>query len=331
MSQPMYHQLNPLIRLKENELLTPEVFQQLVEANDFKQIENILSGTVYGKYLEDNFEKDFEKSLDQELLTTFSELAEAAPNPDLVWIYTMRYTFHNLKVLTKAFYTENNYDDLYLPDGIYEAEELKHAVETGKSSVLPKSLLKSILEVRDYMEESSIMQGIDVIYDRQFLTEQRRLADELDYPALTKEIIAFIDLTNIGIALRCLAQNRTQGFMSTVLSSSGSIPKDTLMSFAEKDLAAFVDFVKASEYGDLLTPAFESEEIDHGRLELIKDNYLTGLLDGAQTIAFGPLPLLAFLNGKDIEVKNLRLILVGKRSGFTKEQIKERMRMTYGL
>ena len=116
MSQPIYHQLNPLIRLKENELLTPEIFQQLIEANDFKQIETILSGTVYGSYLTENFEKNFEKSLDQELLTTFSELAEAAPNPDLVWIYTMRYTFHNLKVLTKAFYTKNNYCLLYTSD-----------------------------------------------------------------------------------------------------------------------------------------------------------------------------------------------------------------------
>ena len=44
MSQPMYHQLNPLIRLKENELLTPEVFQQLIEASDFKQLEAILAG-----------------------------------------------------------------------------------------------------------------------------------------------------------------------------------------------------------------------------------------------------------------------------------------------
>lgn len=331
MSQPIYHQLNPLIRLKENELLTPEIFQQLIEANDFKQIETILSGTVYGSYLTENFEKNFEKSLDQELLTTFSELAEAAPNPDLVWIYTMRYTFHNLKVLTKAFYTKNNYDGLYLPDGIYEAEELKHAVETGKSSVLPKSLLKSIIEVRDYMEESNIMQGIDVIYDRQFLTEQRRLADELDEPVLTREIITFIDLTNLTTALRCLAHKRTKGFMSTVLSSSGSIPKDTLMSFAEKDLPAFVEFIKASEYGDLLESVFEGEEINYARLDLLKDDYLTELLDGAQTTAFGPLPLLAFLNGKDIEVKNLRLILVGKRSGFTKEQIRERMRMTYGL
>ena len=331
MSQPMYHQLNPLIRLKENELLTPEVFQQLIEASDFKQLEAILAGTVYGTYLEENFAKNFEKSLNQELLTTFSQLAEAAPNPDLIWIYTMRYTFHNLKVLTKAYYTKNNYDELYLPDGIYSAEELKGAVETGKSSVLPQSLLKSILEVREYMAESNIMQGIDVIYDRQFLTEQRRLADELDYPALTKEIISFIDLTNLTTALRCLEQKRTQGFMSTVLSSSGSIPKDTLMSFAEKGLPAFIDFLLASNYGDLLAPVFEGEEIDYARLDLLKDDYLSSLFDGAQTIAFGPLPLLAFLNNKDIEVKNLRLILVGKRSGFTKEQIKERMRMTYGL
>ena len=116
-----------------------------------------------------------------------------------------------------------------------------------------------------------------------------------------------------------------------MLSQFRSISKDTLMSFAEKDLQAFIDFILASTYGELLAPVFEGEAIDYARLDLLKDDYLSSLFDGAQTIAFGPLPLLAFLNNKDIEVKNLRLILVGKRSGFTKEQIKERMRMTYGL
>ena len=156
MSQPMYHQLNPLIRLKENELLTPEVFQQLIDASDFKQLEAILAGTVYGTYLDDDFSKDFEKSLNQELLTTFSELAEAAPNPALVWIYTMRYTFHNLKVLTKAYYTKNNYDALYLPDGIYTAEELNDAVENREILGFTQKVFKSIQEVREYMEESGI-------------------------------------------------------------------------------------------------------------------------------------------------------------------------------
>ncbi|WP_424684655.1 V-type ATPase subunit [Enterococcus sp.] len=331
MAKEMYHQLNPLIRLKETELLTTEVFQQLIDATDFKKIVAILTPTVYGQYLTADFQQDFEKSLNQELLTTFEELEKAAPDANLVWVYTMRYTFHNLKVLTKAYYVGEDYDYLYLPDGLYGMDELKHAVETGKSATLPEGVLKSIQEVKEGMEESRILQGIDVIYDRSFLTEQRRLGEALGYPELLEEIIAFIDLTNLITSLRCLQQHRSQAFMSTVLSSSGSIEKEVLMRFAESDPQHLVAFIRNSSYGDLLAPAFESEEIDYGKLDLIKDNYLTQMFASAQTTAFGPLPLLAFLNAKDIEIKNLRLILVGKRAGFSKSQLQERMRMTYGV
>ncbi len=331
MAKQMYHQLNPLIRLKENELLTPDVFQQLLEAKDFKKIEGVLAATVYNRYLDDNFPKDFEKALNQELLSTFEELAEAAPDRYLVWVYTMRYTLHNLKVFTKAFYVGENYDHLYLPDGLFSMEELKHAVETGISSELPENILRSIAKVKAYMEESHILQGIDVIYDRHFLKEQRRLGETLGYPELLEEIIAFIDLTNLVTTLRCLEQGRSQGFMSTVLSSSGSIEKSQWMSFAEKSLSELTAFILSSAYGDLLAPVFDGDAIDYARLDVIKDNYLTGMYEKARTTAFGPLPLLAFLNAKDIEVKNLRLILVGKRSGFTKEQLQERMRVTYDV
>lgn len=331
MAKQMYHQLNPLIRLKENELLAPEVFQQLIAAEDFKKIEGILMPTVYHQYLDANFQKDFEKSLNQELLTTFEELAAAAPDRNLVWVYTMRYTLHNLKVFTKAYYVKENYDHLYLPDGMFTMDELKHAVETGISSVLPESILYSIGRVKEYMEESHILQGIDVIYDRHYLKEQRRLGETLGYPELLEEIIAFIDLTNLTTALRCVAQGRSQGFMSTVLSSSGSIEKSQWMSFAEQSLSDLTTFILESAYGNLLLPVFDGEKIDFAGLDVIKDNYLTGMYEQARTTAFGPLPLLAFLNAKDIEIKNLRLILVGKRAGFTKEQLQERMRMTYDV
>ncbi|MGX7133177.1 V-type ATPase subunit [Enterococcus songbeiensis] len=331
MSNPLYHKINPFIRLKENELLKPDFFEQLIAAENFQQIRELLAQTVYGNNLGENFELTIEQTLNQELLTTYEELIEVAPEPKVIWMYTMRYTFHNLKVLTKAEIAGENYDSLFLPDGFYPLDKLKTAIQTGKSTVLPTTVLKSIQEVREHIEESTILQGIDVIYDRRFLKEQRRLAEELGYPELLEEVTASIDLNNIITALRCLIQKRTQAFLSAVLSSSGSISKETYMSFAGKDLDSFRTFLLESAYGELIRPAIEKEEIDFAQLDLIKDDYLTEIVEGAQTQAFGPLPLLAFLNAKDIEAKNLRLIIVGKRSGFTATQIKERMRKTYDV
>ena len=109
----------------------------------------------------------------------FTWLKESAPEPEVVWVYTMRYTFHNLKVLTKAEMTGKNLDHLYRNDGFYSCETLKQAIHTQASTELPSQLMDSIREVHEYCEESSVLQGIDVIYDRYFLTEQRRLERNL--------------------------------------------------------------------------------------------------------------------------------------------------------
>lgn len=321
----LYHTINPIIRIKENELLSNGIFQQLIEANSFEQIAEILGPTIYGKYLNTHFQFEFEQILNDELSATYQEMITLTPDSDIVWMYTMRNTFHNLKILTKAEKISENYDYLYLPDGFYSIEELKNAIETGVSTRLPESILESIQEVEAYFQEATILQGIDVIYDRQFLKEQRRLAEITGSLELLEKTICFIDLTNIIITARCILQKRSYGFMSAVLSSAGSITKENFLEYADRPMKDFMSFLLLSEYGDLLLPALK-EDINFLKLDLIKDNYLTSFFEQSKTTAFGPLPLLAFLNAKEIEATNLRLIIVGKRSGFTKEQIRERMR-----
>ena len=75
-----YHTVNPIIRIKENELLSKDTFEQLIQAPNFEKVAEILAPTVYGKYLGENFQYDFEKSLNQELVQTYGELIEIIPN-----------------------------------------------------------------------------------------------------------------------------------------------------------------------------------------------------------------------------------------------------------
>ena len=118
--------------------------------------------------------------------------------------------------------------------------------------------------------------------------------------------------------------------MSTVLSSRGSIPKVELLSYIETSLEQLTDYLCSTVYGEIIIPIVQEHTLDLTELERVWDDYLTELYEIAQTQAFGPLPVLALLNAKSVEVKNLRLIITGKQVGLSKEQIRERMRVTYG-
>ncbi len=90
-----------------------------------------------------------------------------------------------------------------------------------------------------------------MIYDRSFLTEQRRLGEKLGYPELLEEFIAFIDLTNITTTARGILQDRSAGFMTTDISSWGSIPKYRLLSFVRGQMASFTQFLLSTKYSEL--------------------------------------------------------------------------------
>ncbi len=239
-----FHTVNPIIRIKENELLTEETFEAMIQANSFEEIQTLLKNTIYEKYLTDNFQFRFESILEKTMTETYQELLDIVSNPDIIWLYTMKYTFHNLKVLTKAEKLGQNYDYLFIPDGFYSLVDVKSAVQTGVSGVLPATVLKAIQDVEDYFTESSIIQGIDVIYDRRYLKEQRRLAETIKDPVLLEAVLLSIDFSNIVTMARCLLQNRTVGFMSTVLSEAGAIKKEELLSYAESSMATFIAFLK---------------------------------------------------------------------------------------
>lgn len=330
MKQSTYHELNPLVRLKELDLLAPELMARMIKAEDLTEVEALFRGTIYGEFLSDDFYESFEEALGTAQDNLLAELVKIIPDPNVIWIYTMRFTFHNLKALIKADLLDKNFDELYIYDGFYSLEQIKTAIRTGQASGLPNILLDSIREVREHFEESNSLQGIDIILDRKFLYCQRKIADTINEPELTQEVISFIDFTNILMTARGIKQKRSRNFMSTALSSQGSIPKEELLDCVEVGLEKLISYLRTTTYNEIIEPIIEDNTIDLSLLERLCDDYLTSFYETAQTQAFGPLPVLALLNAKAIETKNLRLIITGKRVGLTDDQIRERMRETYG-
>ena len=216
------------------------------------------------------------------------------------------------------------------PISLKQRRIVRKGFKTKKEALEAEQYLRSV-ELKEKSFNSKI--SIDILYDRAFLQQQRKLADELGYEELTKEVIAFIDLTNLSTMARGIVQHQNSNFLSTVLSSAGSLSKKELLTYAEKSLVEFTAFVRTTNYGQLLEKIInkETNELNLLAFEKLKDDYLTSMYENGRTVAFGPLPLLAFLNAKEVEWKNLRLILVGKHSGFSNEKIRERMRKVNGV
>ncbi|MEC6747520.1 V-type ATP synthase subunit C [Marinilactibacillus sp. XAAS-LB27] len=332
MKDTAYGSSNVLIRVYENNLLNRGHYDRMLAADSFEDAVNVLRETPYRNDVDRIKEdKDYDTMLMNELHQTFDELFKISPNKALVEVFGLRYAYHNLKVLFKEEFTEQDLDHLFIPIGRYDISELRQAVRTGASDVLPQPYLDSINEVQMDYDEYQNTQSIDIILDRRFFSHMRILADETGEQGIPEMVETFIDFQNLSTLTRAMKQNRTRNFLVTILSSSGSIPKADLVDIANKDMSTAANTLKNTKYKSIIEASVDSDtnEISPVKLDFEIDNAYMKMMQDAKLKSFGPLPIAAFIYAKETEVKNLRLILSGKENGVSADGIRERMRLNY--
>ena len=209
---------------------------------------------------------------------------------------------------------------------------LRQAVETKSSSDLDNDYLISIREAADSYEEYKNSQAVDIILDRRYFTHLRHLAESLDDAKILDLVTFYIDLNNLSTLTRAIRQKRTRNFLTTILSSSGTIPKDQLVQIGADNLVNAGKKLAETKYKNIILASIndETKELSPEKIDLETDNAFINRIKDAKLEVFGPLPMIAYLYAKENEVKNLRLILVGKENDLSVESIRERMRMNYG-
>lgn len=332
MEDTAYASANVRIRVFENNLLNRSQYERMIAASSYDEALNVLRETPYRNIVDELREtRSYDEAMMDNLHETFEELFRISPEKELVEIPALRYSYHNLKVLLKERFTGNDFSSLLIPVGA-SVSELRQAIHTQKSEELHPSYLESIREVLTDYEEYGNSQAVDIILDRRYFTHMKRLADDTGDERVQDIVGFYIDINNLSTLSRAIKQQRNRNFLVTILSSSGTIPKEDLVELGREDLSSAARILREGKYGDIVSEAIdpETQQLSPILLDLSTDNAFMRRMQQAKLEAFGPLPILAYLYSKEIEVKNLRLILAGKENGLPPEQIRERLRLNYG-
>ena len=329
-----YGSINVTIRVYENNLLNQAIYDRMLAANTFEGAVNVLRETTYREHVERVLEtRDYNQMIEQELEGVFARLFQMAPNPAIVELASLRYVYHNLKVLFKEEYTGLELDDIQFEIGYYPLAELRKAVTTGRSEVLPEPYIQGIQEVqRDYAEYQNI-HFIEVILDRYYFTHLKKIALEIGDSNILSVVDLQIDMKNISTLIRAQRQNRTANFMRSVLSDAGTFSIEQLVNMATGNERALVQTLMDSQYNYLLSDALieGGQHLSSIQVDRIAENAVMRKMQEAKLNVFGPMPMLAFIYAKETEAKNLRLVLSAKDNQIANEVIVGRMRLNYVL
>jgi len=322
------------IRVLETRLLSRAELQRMMEAPSAQEALSVLMDSPYEEFLSTlSSPLQFEEALNAELERTYRMIDKLSQDKGLTDIFRVRWDYHNLKVLLKAFYMGLEAEDVALvPLGLIELDLIKAAMgEEGRVDLLPDYLRETLSEAQAEYEESHDPQMIDVTVERRAFEDMLKRAEEYPNGFLAGYFRAAIDLLNIRNLVRLKFLESSARLLEKVLVEGGLIPKSRYFRMLDENIAEIPSLLKGTPYSDVIVPGVQ-ELVETGSLttfEKLMDEYLIDYIRPAKYVAFGIEPLIAYLIAKEHEVKLIRIIMIGKINQLSMDSISERLREPY--
>lgn len=327
-----FTQVIPRLRVLENRLLDKSKFDRMIDSSSAEDALKILQETEYINVSKEiSHPKEYEVILSNELKRVFNMIYDATPHKEVADIMSIKYDFHNIKVLIKAKLLDKNFDEMLIPVGTIEIKKLKNAIDENNYRDIPNLMGKGMeTALEDFLKEKD-PQRIDLIVDKLQYDYMYEIANKLDDPFIKKYVDRLIDLSNIRTLLRVRKQKKGREFLNGALISGGRIDKDKLLVLLNDSAENIYGKLAYTDYSQVLKPGVEQyiRTGSSSELERLSDNYILAFMKDAKYVSFGPEPIIAYIYAKENEIKNIRIIMVGKLNNMPSEVIRERLREGY--
>lgn len=317
------------IRALEAKLLDFAKYQRMLDTPDAPESWRALAEAGYTKVAEIKLD-DYEHFLQTELRELYELLKRIAPQPEETDWLTQRYDFHHLKVYLKAkLLGEDPREGLITGVGLIPLKLIETAVNTEVWSALPPELAcAGERAFREYQNTKQV-QSIDTVVDIELFALLQQAVAGRSY--LEGLISIWADLVNLKTLLRAKLLHKERAFVERVLVPVGMLDKSRLLTLYDATLETWAEELRHTHYGDLVARSLRAweEQRSLALLEKLNDDLVTNYLKKAKLALYGVEPLVAYVWAKEIELKNIRIILIGRLNGLAKEAIAERLRVSY--
>lgn len=316
----------------ETKLIDKAKIERMIEAPSANEVLRILNETEYSN-VSSNVKRaeDYEEILSAELKRVYDLVYEISPIKDVVKIMSLKYDYHNIKVLLKGKVLNKDLSSMLINLGSLDLQEIKRKIDGDSFKSLSGNLGKGISEALKVFEETKDPQKIDIILDKYMYKELVDLKKSLNYKFIDNLVKAMIDSTNIRTLLRVKKQNKNRDFAKEVIVDGGDIDSSKLISLISETPENIMNKLQSTIYSSLVKEGLEGyiESDSASLLEKLSDNYIMDLMKGSKLVTFGPEKILSYIYAKETEIKVIRIIMVGKLNNIAEEVIRERLRDIY--
>lgn len=321
------------LRALENRLLDESVLQRMIDSDTLEAALKVLGETPYSAaIMELRSPLDFDKAIENELLRSYGEAATFVPDSGLMELLRLQYDVHNVKVLVKSQILlasgEKRHLELMTKLGNIDTDKLILAVEGEEYWELPYGFDSAIPASIAAWDTNEHLLATEKTLDDAYMKALLELAESLGVESVTEWVRCRIDGENLKTLLRLSRIDIERSLIPTYLHAGGNIPVNRLVPLITEPVENWGRLLAYTDIGALLQPFGEGEDFSTLLVQYEKalDNFLTGVIGRSRYDAFSPANVVRYLWLKEIEAKNLRVILVSVSNGMERDEIRGLLR-----
>lgn len=307
-----------VIRAREVKLLTEKRFEELLSSADTEELMSALHDTSYGQFFRNINRSEAEKALGESKIALYNDLEKLIDNFDIMSVLRAKYDFHNVKVLLKGKISEEDFSDKCSSLSSIPVSKMVEVFKEEKYSYFPLYLRKAIESgISTYYSKDHNPQALSFAVDAimaETLTSYTENSFLNDYYKL------WVDLTNLKIILRLLFLEKYQELIEFAVLPGGNIGKERIKNAKIENSDSLEDFYGGTIYSSLL-----QWKDSFSVLERESEKLLISYLNSVAFESIGVEPVISYLLLKENEIRNLRVIFIGKINGVGEDLIKERL------
>jgi len=318
---------NTITCIEDSKLLKRFQYEILHNTGSLQASLDELNKMNYFRTYENANTGNYSVILDGLMKDTFDLMKHLAP-VELIWrIFALYYDIHNMKLVVKQRLSGKKLDSLAISYGSYSLPTIRSAAVRESDNILKnETLTEGFFEALRAKE----MYDIDFIMDKTYFRSLKKLARQLDVTGITEFVTEKIDLFNISVFFQSRAAGSPDGYFAKAFSDQGSYPLNVWQMYIGGGPGEAEKFPLWRSYQPMWE-ASESRQQLFEELDVLIDNYLIEKTKACKFLSFGIEPICAYFFNKFMEIKNVRILLTGKKNSYSSYEIRRRMRIPYEL
>lgn len=319
------------VSVVQKNLLSADKINRLVTSADLNEAVKILSEYGYGGGVSLSSAFAYEQALvaEEDLLCAF--MREILPEGSGMDLCFKEADFHNAKVIAKErFFSSERVNEAVNERGLVAVAELTRKLSTGEYDGIYPEIAEAFREFEKKNESGNLLSSfIDTRLDQAFFDHAFKELKKCRDRSLTAYYRARVDGIDLNAFLRSKRMGLSAAELKTKLISGGSLSPDEYVKLYDRDLSELKRAFGGSPWVKLINEYEEDPKVGVIALETATDNLLLGELARRRHDMESIGSVLFYYRSKMTEIKDLRIILTGKKNRVDNKAILSRLRKTY--